>query len=137
MRGLVYKMAKWSKHTLCWKYNIFSNLWFLKCLRAQQLNPPSEYNYYLMQSPFCGSLHQGLFMQERGMLISAVLIMIAGAAGNAGTITISHLLYYYQEASNCFSAPCFGKTSSAMMEDSIYLAPKQRAALRATTLKLQ
>lgn len=43
------------------------------------------------------------------MLISTVLIMIGGVAGNAATITISHLLYHYREASNCFTMGCFGK----------------------------
>lgn len=35
-------------------------------------------------------------MHDGSMLISTVLIMIAGAAGNAAIITISHLLYHYQ-----------------------------------------
>lgn len=48
-------------------------------------------------------------MQERSVLISNVLIMIGGAAGNAATITISHLLYHYREASNSFTAACLGE----------------------------
>lgn len=69
-------------------------------------------------------------MQERSMLISNVLIMIGGAAGNAATITISHLLYHYQETSNSFTAGCFGKTSSALMVVYIYLASKLKSCMQ-------
>lgn len=69
------------------------------------------------------SQHRGLFMQEGGMLISTVLIMIGGAVVNASAITISHLHYWV--ASNSFTVGCFGKTSAALIKDYIYLPPKQ------------
>lgn len=56
---------------------------------------PGECNCYLMQFFSIISQPPVLFMQECSMLINDALIMIGGAAGNAATITISHLLYRY------------------------------------------
>lgn len=62
---------------------------------------PREYNCFLMHSSLVVSQHQGLFMQEHGMWISNVLIMIGGAAGNAALITISYLLYHFFKYLDC------------------------------------
>lgn len=57
--------------------------------------------------------------------------------GNATTITISHLLYYYREASDFFAAGCFGENiiSSDAKRDSC--GPKAKTVLEFTTILLQ